>query len=53
MGVIPILGVQESYLAAATAQMEESFGSVEDYVTTGLGLSPATVEALRLKLVVD
>jgi protein-tyrosine phosphatase len=51
--LIPILGVQESYLAAATKQMEESFGSVEDYVTEGLGVSPETIEALREKLLAD
>jgi protein-tyrosine phosphatase len=48
--LMPVLGVQESYLAAALAQMEESFGGLEDYLTTGLGLSPATIEALREKL---
>jgi protein-tyrosine phosphatase len=48
--LMPILGVQESYLAAATAQMQESFGSVEDYLVTGLGLSPATLDALRERL---
>jgi len=48
--LMPVLGVQESYLEAALGQMEESFGTVEDYVTTGLGLSPSTLEALRTRL---
>ncbi len=48
--LMTILGVQESYLAAALEQVRESFGSVEDYVTEGLGLSHATVEALRERL---
>jgi protein-tyrosine phosphatase len=48
--LVPILGVQESYLEAASAQMEESFGTVEDYLTTGLGLSPAVLDALRKRL---
>jgi protein-tyrosine phosphatase len=48
--LMPILGVQESYLEAAFAQMQESFGAVEDYLVTGLGLSPTTLEALRDKL---
>jgi hypothetical protein len=30
--------------------MEESFGGVEDYLVTGLGLSPATLVALRERL---
>ena len=49
--LMTVLGVQESYLAAARAQMKESFGSVEDYVTAGLGVSPATIDALREKLI--
>jgi protein-tyrosine phosphatase len=48
--LMTVLGVQESYLGAALEQVRESFGSVEDYVTTGLGLSPETVEALRTRL---
>ena len=49
--LMPILGVQESYLEAAFAQMEESYGSVEDYLTNGLGLSPEVIDALRERLV--
>ena len=30
--------------------MEESFGSVEDYLVSGLGLSPDVIDALREKL---
>ena len=48
--LLPILGVQESYLDAASTQMEESFGTVEDYLTTGLGLSPEVLDALRTRL---
>jgi protein-tyrosine phosphatase len=48
--LLPILGVQESYLATAFAQMEESYGSVEDYLVKGLDLSPATLDALRERL---
>jgi len=49
--LMPILGVQESYLEAAFAQMEESFGGVEDYFLTGLGLSPAQLQDVRTRLV--
>ena len=38
--LMPILGVQESYLGAALAQMEESYGTVEDYLTTGSASPP-------------
>jgi len=51
--MLPIVGVLESYLEAALQQVRESFGSIEDYATTGLGLSPATVLALRHRLVPD
>jgi protein-tyrosine phosphatase len=49
--LMPILGVQESYLAAAFAQLEESFGTVEDYLLDGLDLAPATLESLQERLV--
>ena len=49
--LMPILGVQESYLDAAFAQMEESFGGVEDYLVSGLDLSPDVIDALREKLI--
>jgi protein-tyrosine phosphatase len=49
--LMPILGVQQSYLDAAFAQLEESYHSVEDYFVTGLGLSPATLDALRERLI--
>ena len=49
--LMTVLGVQESYLAAAREQLQESFGTVENYVIEGLGVSPATVEALRAKLI--
>ena len=49
--LMPILGVQESYLAAALDQVKESHGTVEDYARDGLGLSPATIDALHERLV--
>lgn len=44
-------GVQLDYLDAALEQLESSFGTVEGYFSTGLGLSPATIDALRERLV--
>ncbi len=41
---MPVLGVQESYLAAAFSQLEEQFGGIHEYATEGLGL---TAEDLR------
>ena len=49
--LVPVLGVQESYLAAALDEMRTTYGSVEAYVIQGLGLSPETVAALRERLV--
>ena len=49
--LVPVLGVQESYLAAALDEMRTTYGSVEAYVIEGLGVSPETVAALRERLV--
>jgi protein-tyrosine phosphatase len=49
--LMPVLGVQESYLEAALEQMHASFGTVEEYAVRGLGLAPATLTALRARLV--
>ena len=48
---MPILGVQPSYLEAALEEMRATFGTVEEYAATGLGLSPATLDRLRERLV--
>ncbi len=49
--LMPILGVQPSYLEAALEEMRATFGTVEEYAATGLGLSPATLDRLRERLV--
>jgi protein-tyrosine phosphatase len=49
--LVPVLGVQESYLEAALEQVRASFGTIEEYAATGLGLSPATLQKLRDRLV--
>lgn len=47
----PIFGVEAGFLEAGLAQMDQSYGSVEKYLTGGLGLSDDTVSKLRAKLV--
>jgi protein-tyrosine phosphatase len=49
--LMPVLGVQESYLRAALDQVATDHGTLEGYLTVGLGLSPATLEALRERLI--
>ena len=50
-----LMTVDESYLRAGMAQLQDDFGTVENYLTRadGLGLSDATVAALRTKRVAD
>lgn len=45
--------VQRSWLDAAFAQVDASYGSFDRYVSRGLGLSPATVAELRARLLTD
>ena len=49
--LMPILGVQPSYLEAALEEMRTNFGTVEEYAATGLRLSPAVLDQLRERLV--
>ncbi|WP_039801502.1 tyrosine-protein phosphatase [Nocardia araoensis] len=46
----PILGVRAEYLDAAFDQATASFGSFDRFVTDGLGVDGATLDALRTKL---
>jgi protein-tyrosine phosphatase len=46
-----LLGVQQSYLDAGFAEITAEYGSVDGYLTKGLGLSPETITAIRTKLV--
>ncbi|TCN50912.1 protein-tyrosine phosphatase [Rhodococcus sp. SMB37] len=48
----PLLGVEGSYLQAGIDELETRYGSVADYLTDGLGLSPDTLAALKDKLLV-
>nr|WP_294971466.1 tyrosine-protein phosphatase [uncultured Pseudomonas sp.] len=47
----PLLGVEASYLQAGLDQLQASYGSVENYLTQGLGLDQETLYVLRGKLV--
>ncbi|SLA70419.1 Uncharacterised protein [Mycobacteroides abscessus subsp. abscessus] len=46
-----LLSVDASYLGAAFEQVEHHYGTVENYLTTGLDLAPELVGALETKLV--
>ncbi|PCK26825.1 MULTISPECIES: tyrosine-protein phosphatase [Rhodococcus erythropolis group] len=46
-----LLSVEASYLGAAFEQVEHHYGTVENYLTTGLDLAPELVGALETKLV--
>ena len=45
-----VLGVQPLYLDTSLKVMDSAYGSVSDYFSKGLGLSPATLTALRHEL---
>ncbi|WP_182348170.1 tyrosine-protein phosphatase [Tomitella gaofuii] len=49
--VRPLLVVDESYLDAGLAAVEENYGSIDNYLTEGLGLDDDTIATLRDKLV--
>ena len=46
-----LMTVDASYLEAGMEQLETDYGSVENYLTHGLGLTAAQVQALRTKLI--
>lgn len=49
----PVLGVDRRYLERAFAVMEETYGSIENYVGEGLGLDAAERTELRSLLLLD
>ncbi|SEK87473.1 tyrosine-protein phosphatase [Rhodococcus maanshanensis] len=49
--IAPLIGVEQSYLQAGIDQLVTSYGTVENYLTSGLGLSADTVTTLRHKLI--
>ncbi|MEV5648513.1 tyrosine-protein phosphatase [Nocardia sp. NPDC052254] len=46
----PILGVRADYLDASFDQARQSYGSVDRFLSDGLGIDSATVDALKAKL---
>jgi protein tyrosine/serine phosphatase len=42
-----VMLVRPEYLATAFAQMSSRFGSIEDYIVNGLGVSPDNIRQLR------
>lgn len=46
----PLLGVEANYLQAGLDQIRMTYGSVEQYITVGLGVDAETVHALKGKL---
>ncbi|MFD4470061.1 tyrosine-protein phosphatase, partial [Rhodococcus sp. NPDC058505] len=46
----PLFGVEESYLQAGLDELAATYGSVDAYLTEGLGLSTSTIDTLRGKL---
>lgn len=42
-----LMGVEPDWLEAAFAEIDNSWGSFDNYVTNGLQLSPADVQRLR------
>lgn len=47
----PLLGVQASYLQAGLDEITAEYGSMDNYLKQGLGLSQATIYVLRGKMV--
>jgi protein-tyrosine phosphatase len=45
--LLPVLGVQASYLASSFDEMRSSFGTIEGYFTDGLGIDPADQAKMR------
>ncbi len=48
----PLYQAQPDVLQAAFDQMQQSFGTLNSYLTSGLGLSQGVIDTLRAKLVV-
>lgn len=49
--ILPVLGVRESYLNAAFDEVAQQFGSMEDYLITGLELDASSIDGLRARFV--
>jgi protein-tyrosine phosphatase len=51
--LLPVLGVQRSYLERALAVMHEEYGSIDRYFADGLGIDAQRQDALREQFLVD
>lgn len=51
--VHPLVGVEPDFLKAAFAIMAHEYGSVDTYLTDGMGLTPARREKLQARLLED
>ena len=49
--LLPVIGVEQGYLAAALDEMHTRYGTIEGYFTDGLGLGPDVQAALRDALI--
>ncbi|MGC5255938.1 tyrosine-protein phosphatase [Gordonia sp. DT218] len=49
----PLLGVQEAYLDAAFAEVDQRFGTIENYFAEGLGIDAGAQQELRDRHLVD
>ncbi|WP_405491041.1 tyrosine-protein phosphatase [Nocardia sp. NBC_00511] len=47
----PVLGVQRSFLDAAFTQAVASYGSIQNFISNGLGIDADTYKALQTKLI--
>ncbi|WP_137872602.1 tyrosine-protein phosphatase [Rhodococcus sp. Q] len=50
LNYIPLVSVQASFLQAGLDQVDTTYGSMDKYLTDGLGLSPETIGKLKAKL---
>ena len=48
--LVPLLGVHADYIGTALATADEEYGSFENYLDAGLGISPAEMDRLRAHL---
>ena len=48
--VRPLLGVEEPYIRAALAQIKLDFGTLENYIRDGLGVSDSELAQIRANL---
>ena len=51
--LLPVFGVREAYLRTAWSELDTTYGSIEAYFATGLGIDAAAQERLRRALLVD